>query len=296
MGTNSFLLLVVIYDGRDLRTLRESKRDPRLGTLLHKENKIDRGAILRGKRAIDDLIAEASPFNPDRIVITGSEIFRRVKNIAQLTDYINETYKVHVKVLTVQEEARYAYLGAKNSLDLDKNCLIVDVGGGSTEFILCENGDKIQYFSVSIGAVYLFEKIKLTYPLNIIEFNKMLKYIDDKVGNLPWKLKVEQLIGSGGTITTFGAVLSNLDRYESRIVHGREAGLEEICESLNIYKHMSLAQLEQLIFFDKKRADIFLPGLCIFFVLMKKFGFDKIIINDKGVRWGIIWELINNFT
>ena len=104
-------------------------------------------------------------------------------------------------------------------------------------------------------------------------------------------LKNSLLIGSGGTITTLGALSLNLKKYEKIKVHGLVLSNKTINSLLERLRNMSLVQRRRFMKIDPKRADIIIAGTVILKQFMEKFGFKDIVISDKSLRWGVIEQI-----
>lgn len=281
IGTNSVLALIVDIDGGQLSVVSDRKITTRLGEGLLKNQQLSKDAMDRTALAVSTL---AKDCDYDSVLITGTEALRRAENSNSFVNLLKTKHDLELIIISGETEAELSYYGALYNLDADKsNVLIVDVGGGSTELILGSNDEIKQYVSIQIGAMILkelSEKDELEYykaRAETILMEKLQEFEQEFSGTF---------VGSGGTITSAGAIYKNLRKYEASKVHGMTLTANNLNEIGKRFESVPIRDRKSLIPFDTERADLILPGLGIFLAIMGIFNMNEVIISNGGLRFG----------
>ena len=160
VGTNSVKVLVADVTGREVRPLWEESKQTRLGQGFYPAHVLQPGPIASSSKAVAEFAAKAAEFgaSPPRVIATSAA--RDAVNRTELTTAIRNACGLSVRVISGDEEAGYVFLGvASDPVLAQEPLLLLDVGGGSTEFILGQGDEK--YFSQSfpLGTVRLVEQV-----------------------------------------------------------------------------------------------------------------------------------------
>jgi exopolyphosphatase/guanosine-5'-triphosphate,3'-diphosphate pyrophosphatase len=184
-----------------------------------------------------------------------------------------------LRVLSGEEEAWYSFTGAVGGFDFPKeNCLLIDIGGGSTEIAGFENG-KLNGFSMPFGAVrwkvmaYRHFDVKRAMSTQIT-----LRNFD----------QIDHFIGVGGTITTAGAVLNSVTEYTRESIHGYALDYQTLQALKGRLSAMTLEERKQVTGMPEARADIILYGLEILEILFEILNMPQLYISDWGILDGIL--------
>jgi len=279
IGTNSVLyLLSNINSQKQLRPIKFYAKTTRLGKSLHKYKNLTVNAQTITLKTIKKLLSNTKA---DRYILVGTSALRQAKNSK---NFINIVYKEtghRIKILSEQDEAKLAYDAVNHFIKpFPKNVLITDIGGGSTEFVFCRNKKIIKKISIPIGAVNITEKFKK----NLDAANNFITF---KIHNSLAKFKKFQLISIGGTVTTLGAILKRLKRYDPKKVHGITISLNQTLNTLDKLQSMSLNKRKKLLSFAPKRADIIIGGICILKAIMQEINAKNFKICEKGLVYAL---------
>ncbi len=195
---------------------------------------------------------------------------------------------MEIEVISGKQEAEFSFMGAVNTND---ECIIIDVGGGSTEIIFGHN-QQIQFSqSFQIGAAKLKSKFFNT-QIDAGSIEKSIKYIKSMI-NLDFEFpKNSKLIGVGGTITTLAHIISGLNAYDSGLINNT---IIDYTRNKTLFEE--LINLESIQISSKynvhpKRADILTSGQLIYLVLQELFNFADIQVSTQGLRFGILKKYI----
>ncbi len=297
IGTNTLLVLIAerAPDG-DLVAVHEDCRFGRLGKGLDSAGNLDPEAIARSLdmlRAYADAIAA---HGVTRVAAVGTQALREAGNRAAFLDPARDILGgVDVEVIAGEREAELVYAAAARSFpDLAETGLAVaDVGGGSTEIIAGRGGNVDSRVSVPIGSVRLAERHLVTDPPTADQMRALCADADAALADAPIPTGLP-LIGTAGTATTMAAVELALAEWDPVAVQGFELTRARLERQLARYLELPLEQRKQLRGLEPQRADVIPAGAAIFDRLMARAEVDKLIINDRGVRWGLAYELADS--
>lgn len=220
MGTNTFHLLIVEVSNGDFRILYREKAAVKIG-----EKGINKGMITEEgqERALTTLAHFKSIIqseNVHSVFATATSAIRNAKNGAELVERIKEETGIETRIISGLEEAEYIYYGVKKALKIGSEpSLIMDIGGGSIEFIIGTDNEVYWKQSFEVGAQRMVEKFQKHDPMLPEEIAAQEKYIKDHLSELMEaceKFKPKTLIGSSGTFDT----LSDIYRLENNLPKG----------------------------------------------------------------------------
>jgi exopolyphosphatase/guanosine-5'-triphosphate,3'-diphosphate pyrophosphatase len=200
-----------------------------------------------------------------------------------------------VRVLLGEEEAGYAFLAVRQGLSLaGQELLVVDVGGGSTEFIRGNQAGVIHALSIDLGSVRLTEQFLHSDPVLAEECATMAGAIERELAALPNSWLTADfpltLVGIAGTFTTLSAVEKKLLRYVHGEVHGSGLRLGEVQRQLARFQSQTIAERKLIPGLEPERADVILAGAYLIERIMSRFGAEQVIVSDQGVRYGLLYE------
>jgi exopolyphosphatase/guanosine-5'-triphosphate,3'-diphosphate pyrophosphatase len=286
IGTNSVRLLIAEQANNGLNKLVSELRTPRLGEGIHQNGYLKKEAILRTIKVLREYKEIINNYNAEVVAIATSAV-RDAKNQDIFLKRVKEETGIDIKVIKGTEEARLSYLGVVSVIeDLENQVLVIDIGGGSTEFIFGKYKDIMEFNSINLGAVRLTE----SYGEHLKEMKREAK---DMLVNLLKDKNVEQLIGVGGTVTTLVSIREALEVYDYSIVHGSDLSKEEIIQILDDLSSLSLEERKEVIGLDAKRADIILGGIVILLEIMEQSKQDIVKVSDDSILEGVVIDILN---
>ena len=293
VGTNTVLMLVAetTADGGARRVI-DLARVTRLGQGVDHNHRLDPAAALRTLDTIAEFVAQARAAGAEKIVAAGTATLRDAADGESLIRRVHERTGVELEIVSGETEAWLSYLAVMRGLRLDpsKRLLIIDIGGGSTEFIRAASGAKLQMVSLQIGSVRLTERILHHDPPTAREAADLRLAIDAEVTGLGWKLETDVLVGIAGTVTTVCAVALEMETYDPDRVHGYRLSRKEVERVLGLFGSMPLAERRKLKGLDPARADVIFAGTAILERVMCEAEVSSVTVSDQGVRWGLVWR------
>jgi exopolyphosphatase / guanosine-5'-triphosphate,3'-diphosphate pyrophosphatase len=301
IGTNSFHLIIVdvkndnsieIID-RDREVVRLGERNGDFSRKI-KQDKIEQ-AIVTLKR----FRAKADLFDASIWAVATSA----VRESSNQKDFIEKVYTetgIKVEVIDGDEEARLVYLGASGACNIkNKKALVVDIGGGSTEFFVGKKNETLYSASVMVGAVRLSYRFFPGYELTQSRINKCDAWIEKEIsrhiteiGNTGFDL----CIGTSGTIMSAGLMICAMkgeyiepDKARENLEFSREE-FEKI--KTEILSMKTFSERKKIPGMDKKRADIIPAGIIILSKIFELLQIDKITVSKYSLREGIIFDTL----
>jgi len=304
IGTNTLRLLIAEISNKNLQTVYLKRIITRLGGDYKEETGMSPAAKERTIKALELFAEKINEYDVKEVKAVATSVVRRAKNKKDFLENVLKRTGIDVKIISGDEEARLSLLGVlsviKAAADLKSmpKCLVVDIGGGSTEFIATVGGKIAGAWSMEMGVVHLAENYLKTDPPTHSELDAMENEIRGVIADLKDLMKRDGclpsasalFVGTAGTITTLAAIDQGLEKYESGKINNYILSYEAIRK---IYQHLALLPLkqrEEILSLEKGREDIIIPGAAIVLKAMEGFGFDKMTVSDAGLLEGILLE------
>ena len=293
LGTNSALLLVAEISGQmAIRPIFECEKIIRLGEGIDANRILKNEAILRAVNTIKEYKIITQKYGIENIILSGTSAVRDARNRDEFLTQIKSETNIHMQVLSGAEEARLTYLGAlSNKNYLTGENLMLDIGGGSTEFIWGRQNKISHAISLDIGSVRLRERLQHHDPVTDDEFESIQKTIEETLRsklNHYQNTKPENFVAIAGTVTTLAAMHLKLPKYEPDKVDNKRLSLQEIRRLIDIFKTRPAGEITKMPGINPARASVILPGAMILLSAMIFFNFDEVIVSDRGLRYGLL--------
>jgi exopolyphosphatase/guanosine-5'-triphosphate,3'-diphosphate pyrophosphatase len=301
IGTNSFHLVIArVNEKGQFKVLTRDKEVVRLGSGSNDMKYLTGDAMARGVTALKRFKLVCDSFNAE-IRAIGTSAIREALNRDLFINSVLENTEIQIEVITGLEEARLIYLGVLQALEVfDKKILLIDIGGGSTEFLIGEKGNVLFANSIKIGAVRLSQKYFQDRKIKQQSIDEASLYVKSLVNPIVRNLRdfdYDMVIGTSGTITNIGAVIySETKPYDT----------EEINLNNYIYDKSSLAKAVKKIYkaetsneradipgLDPNRADIIPAGAVILEQLFAELKIKNITLSTFALREGIMIDTIS---
>jgi exopolyphosphatase / guanosine-5'-triphosphate,3'-diphosphate pyrophosphatase len=300
VGTNSVKLLVGAVENGAVQPLHESSHQTRLGRGFYETHILQPGAILETARSVASFAERAASWKPVSIKVVATSAARDALNKEDLLNAISSACGLQVMVISGEQEADWAYRGVTTDPALQSQPLLVmDVGGGSTEFILGQRGKRLFGGSFPLGSVRLLERMPVDDPPTHAQLTAYEREIDhilesrvrpDLNRQLSAMEGEPQLVATGGTSTILGRVhlgLAHFDREKIDTLRLSRADLQR--EKKRLW-NMPLDERRNIIGLPSNRADVILPGVLIFERVMQAFRFDSLRVSTRGIRFAALME------
>ncbi len=298
IGTNTILCLIAELKNNGRFDVLDDLADiTRLGQDVHRTGRISSEGEARSLQVLQRYLEQCKRLRVDQITAVGTSALRDAQNSADVRARFKEQLGLDVRIITGEEEAAYAFLAVQRGLTLAaQELLVVDVGGGSTEFIRGNRAGVSQAVSIDIGSVRLTEQFLHSDPVRETEWEKMIVAIESALARLPHQWRKEgsavTLVGIAGTFTTLAAVEKGLTHYSHGEVHGSPLTLSEVRRQVALFRSKTIAQRKLIPGLEPKRADVILAGACLIERIMALFYSERVVVSDQGVRYGLLHECL----
>jgi exopolyphosphatase/guanosine-5'-triphosphate,3'-diphosphate pyrophosphatase len=299
LGTNSTLLLIGELDeDYHIKSVLQEFYVTRLGENLSQSEIISKKSIERTITVLNRYAEIINRYGVDQVHIVGTHALRITRNAMEFKNVIQEEFNWRVEILSPEQEAMYSYIGACDVISPGKRkVVVIDIGGGSTEVILGEQDRIIDYQSLPIGVVTLAEKLGMKEKLSQKERKYLYNLALDIFSKLSFLKKTTDhifLVGVGGTITTLAAVKQKMKQYQPEKINGYLLTRHTIHSLYNTLNILTLQQRREIAGISPGREDVIIYGILLFAAFMELFQFNKIVVSDRGLRFGYLkWVEMN---
>ncbi|OPJ55092.1 Ppx/GppA phosphatase family protein [Alkalithermobacter paradoxus] len=294
IGTNSMRLLIAEYVEGKFFDRQKYINTTRIGQGVDENGYISKDAIDRNIDALKEFVNIAKEEKCERIWAIGTSALRDSKNKDEFLDRAYKEANIKVEVITGEEEANLGFIGTIKGINEDKDILVLDIGGGSTEFIFGDSKEGIKFLkSEDVGALRMTEKFLKIDPIDKRELHNLNNYIDKTINNTIKhinEMNISRLIGIGGTITSLSAINIELETYDMNKIHNSKLTISDIQRILNKLTKLTIDEKKKLKGLQPKRADIITAGTCILMSIMEGLNIQEITISEYDNLEGLICQ------
>jgi exopolyphosphatase/guanosine-5'-triphosphate,3'-diphosphate pyrophosphatase len=300
IGSNSVRLLVAeALRGGTYRILDEEREPTRLGRSAQAEGRLDEESMDRTVAALRTFKEIATGYQVTRLRTIATCAVREARNGPEFCRRVREEVGLEVEVISGEREARLAFTSVQHAFDLSgRNTIVADIGGGSTEIVFATGSLIESIFSTPLGAVRLTEQFGLGDCCDAPEAGRALERLDEEIAAVLKKRTTKPLfaphllVGCGGTFTTLAELVMATRRESNMPVAGYTVSHAEVRHLLDRLRKMPLRARRSMPGMTPDRADIIVAGLSIIDALLKRFHVNTLAIHTRGVRDGLLREMI----
>ena len=296
-GTNSIRLLIADIDGSNFREIYRTMEIVRLGQGVDQNKAFHPDAIARTLAAVDLFAQEISKRGVEQIRFCATSATRDATNRELFIDGVKQRLGVEPEVISGEEEARLSFIGAtKEFAASDAPFLVVDIGGGSTEFVYGHSDVEFAK-SVNIGCVRMTERNIHSDPPKAEEIENARRDIQEAIAVAASVVPITQaktLIAVAGTATSVAASALNLEIYDRQIIHLSHVSAEQTHHVAITLAAMNAEQRSHVGFLHPGRADVFAAGSLVLSEIMKATGAKEFVASEADILDGIAWSLARN--
>jgi exopolyphosphatase/guanosine-5'-triphosphate,3'-diphosphate pyrophosphatase len=301
IGSNSVRLFVAeALRGGTYRILDEEREPTRLARSVSSEGRLDDESIERTIAALKTFKEIAAGYQVTALRTIATCAVRESRNGPEFCRRVREEVGLEVEVVSGEREARLAFSSVQHAFDLTgRNVVVADIGGGSTEIVFATGNLIESIFSTPLGVVRLTEQCGLGEGADAADFQRGLGELDTVIGNVLKKQTTRPLfaphllVGCGGTFTTLAELMMAAKREVDVPVAGYRVSHAEVRHLLERLKKMPIRARRGMPGMTPDRADIIIPGLSIIDALMKRFRVNALAVHTRGVRDGLVREMID---
>ena len=297
IGTNSTRLLIAdVEDGRVTRELERRSEVTRLGAGVDADGRLGEEAIDRVYATLDEYRSLMDRHRAQSALAVLTSAVRDAANGAEFAHQVEKRYGLTPHVLTGEQEARLTFIGATSERDPEESTptLVIDIGGGSTEFVIGRGREVTFHVSNQAGVVRQTERHLRGDPPPQRELDELAKDVRAILSEgVPAEQRkaVGYAIAVAGTATSLAAIAQELEPYDADRVHGYVLPREQCAEILGRLAALPLAQRRQVPGLHPDRAPTILAGAVILLETLELFGLDEVEVSEHDILRGAALEL-----
>jgi len=303
LGTNTFHLLIAeVNSDKTFKILLKTNTVVKLGKGGIGENKIAARPYQRGIRAIVNFKKQIKKTGADKIFAFATSAVRSSLNGKDFIREIKKQTGIKISIISGEEEANLIYTGIIHSVKLDETpVLMMDIGGGSTEFIIANNKKIFWKHSFDIGVARLLARFNPSDPIRESEIGDLKNYLDEVLVPLHRAIKkypVSKLVGSSGSFDTLAEMIS-YRLYEKNIINTKTSFQFDLKQVEEIHRWLLKSTLSKRMKTKglvKMRADmIVVSSICVNYIL-KKFRIKEMMLSRYALKEGALFQVTGRGT
>lgn len=300
VGANTFRLLIAEVKKGKIIDIFSDRKITRLGNKVSQTGRLQVKNIDESIKALKEFASMISKYNVEHIRAIATSALREASNSDTFIHRVNDETGIKIDVISGEKEAELNLKGILLSFSepkyLNKTLLILDIGGGSTEWILYKGEHSIRMGSIPVGVIKFTENFLRTDPISNNDLSDMknemylvIKKLEPEINELI--SEKTELIGTGGTFTTLASIDLKLDEYSREKIHMHRISLSRLKKMSEFLLPLTLEERKKVKGLEPQRADLIIPGLLFTINVMDFFHFTEMIISDYGLLEGALLEI-----
>lgn len=299
IGTNSMRLLVSDFKDNKFMTRKKYVNTTRIGKGVDEFGYLTKDAIDNNVNALIEFKKICDENKCEQVYCIGTSALRDSKNKEEFIKNAKEKTNIDVSVISGEEESYLGFKGVLSGVETSENILVIDIGGGSTEFIVGNSKEILFSKSEDIGALRLTEKFfddKFSNEESILNMENFINNTIKETINIIKNYEIGKVVGIGGTITSVSAINQELEVYSMEKIHNSEIYSNNIENIFDNLKNMTLDDKKKVKGLQEKRADIIVSGVGILNIIMKNIEKDTIVVSEYDNLEGLVCEKVRNMS
>jgi len=293
-GTNSIRLLIADIDHGNFREVVRAMEIVRLGQGVDKTKSFHPDAIARTLTAVEKYAKQIASKGVEKIRFCATSATRDATNRDLFINGVESILGIKPEVIPGEEEAALSFIGATKELALsDGPFLVVDIGGGSTEFVY--GTEKVAFAkSVNIGCVRMSERHFTSAPPTPGSIVEAISDIDEAIAVAAKAVPITEantLIAVAGTATTVAAAALDLDNYDRYAIHLSRISAEKTFAVAKRFQSMERGEIENLGYMHSGRVDVIAAGSLVLSRIMLATGAKEFVASESDILDGMAWSI-----
>lgn len=296
IGSNSVHLVVGEYHNNEyFHIIDDVKVNVRLCEGLSETGCLREDRMALGEQTLMMFKNMCDTYKLDKVIAVATAAVRKAKNGPIFVDLIRKTTGIEIEIIPGETEAAMDYLGAINTIDI-RDALLMDIGGGSVEFVLIRDRKMADAVSLPFGSIDLTEKFELEDVATPGKLKSLHAFLEDAFSKVDLFEKARGLpvLGVGGTIRNIGRIHRRVVDYPLEIAHNYRMCEDEVARICHMTAKMNLEERKNLKGLSKGRTDIFVGASQAVYKVMQTIFSPELIISDAGLRDGLIFKHFGN--
>ncbi len=293
-GTNSIRLLIADITGGNFKEVLRTMEIVPLGQGVDQNKSFHPDAITRTLSAVEKFAQLIASKGVEKIRFCATSATRDASNRELFTNGVKKILGVEVEVIPGEQEAALSFIGATKELfQSDGPFLVVDIGGGSTEFVF--GSEKVEFAkSVNIGCVRMSERHLNSQPPTMAQIAEAIIDIDLAITQAAKVVPISQaksLVAVAGTATTVAAAALKLEEYDRYLIHLSRISAPAVHQVAAMFQSMNKDQIAALGYMHPGRVDVITAGALVLSRIMAATGASEFIASESDILDGIAWSL-----
>lgn len=302
LGTNTFNLLIVkTNEDQTYEIIYNNKLPVKLGKSGIDKKEIRPDAITRGLNALERHLQTIREYKAEKIFAFATSAVRSARNGEQFVKMIRQRFNLEVEIINGDREAELIYFGVKQAVKMNGDkILILDIGGGSNEFIIADQESIYWKKSYPLGVARLLAKFKPSDPISIEEIEFISNYLEERLSDLFEefkKHKITTLVGASGSFETIAAMIRADDpNFESETGTIPESVDIDLTDFENLYQKLinsTLKERKQMKGLESMRLEMIVVATLIVKFILQKLKLQRLVQSNFALKEGVIYELLN---
>jgi len=296
LGTNTFHLIIAELNGKNIRVVYKTSISAQLGEGGLTDNIIQPKAFERGLLALEGFAEVLQTHQVDLLKATATSAVRNASNGADFVQGVKERTGIDIEVISGAEEAEYIFKGVQATGMIQGTSLVMDIGGGSTEFILCNSTSLLWKKSYDIGAARLLQAFFKSDPLSLADKEAITKHVHYLLQDLLEICKQHQpeaLIGSAGAFESFATMLKIRKGEEVGALTSATLDLEAYRELASALIRSTHAEREQMPGLIPLRVDMIVIATLLVDFILEKTGINQLRLSTNDLKMGVLQSLVD---
>ena len=286
IGTNTILMLIADKEESGFRVIRDEHSLARLGEGIGLNN---RKIIPKAKERAIEILKRyrkiCDEMKVSEIFAVATSAMRDAENRIEIKEMFESILHSEIHIISGEKEARFSFIGA---VEDDKDSVVIDIGGGSTEIIFGNSSEIKNRISLQIGAVRLTETFFKQQPPNSEDLQRASNQINEALQNLSTLEHYENVYAVAGTPTTLAGIMQNLRDFDRDYIQGYKMNIAEIIKIYDSFCKMTVDEIININGVKPARADVITAGTLILMKILEYIKSDFCIASTKGLRYGMM--------
>lgn len=296
LGTNTFNCCVVSLCEKKFKILLDFHEYPRLGEKGVAFGYISDEAMERGIKALQNISERIKPFNCQEVKLIGTSALRNANNANVFRKRVEDLLGYHITIIPGEQEAEYIFGG--NNLALDwgqKTALILDIGGGSNECIICNHNKILWKHSFECGMQRIVSKFGLLHPLPQTTIDGITNYLDEAFSLLTEiipQYSIDLLIGSAGAFDVFRSIYFAQENIPNPESVSQEIPINKFKSIVQYLCTHSIDEIESMKGMTVARAPLIPIAGCIADFFISKYNIQHLFQSSYSLKEGVIYTMM----
>ena len=296
-GTNSIRLLLADVEGTTLTDHVRRMEVVRLGQGVDRTGRLSAEALVRTFTAVEAYAREIEEYGAERIRFVATSASRDAANAGDFTAGVRQRLGIDPEVVAGSEEAALSFAGATRELQglagIDAPYLVIDIGGGSTEFVRGSSTVEAAR-SVDIGCVRLTERRLATDPPTVAEIAATIADIDTAIDEAAKTVPLGgglTVVGLAGSVTTVAAIALGLSAYDPVAIHHSRISAADVSVITSALVAMAREERAAIGVMHPGRVDVIGAGALVLDRILQRVGAAEVVVSEHDILDGIAWSI-----